>query len=521
MIRCRLRSAVVVGSTLACLSWASPALAGGGTLSIIAGTGSPGAPIPGPAASSPLNDPNGVVVDSAGNLYIADVNNDVIEKVTPSGTLSIIAGTGSSGAPIPGPATSSPLDVPRGLAVDSSGNLIIADSDNSVVEKVTPSGTLSIIAGRSGSSGAPIPGPATSSPLDGPTGVAVDPAGNLYIADEGNNQIYKVTPSGTLSIIAGTGGSGTPTPGPAASSQFYSPADVAVDSVGNLYIADQGNNLIEKVIPSGTLSIIAGTPGSSGTPTPGPATSSPLNNPLGVAVDSVGNLYIADQGNNVIEEVTPSGTLSIIAGTGSLGAATPGPATSSPLSYPGAVAVVSPGNFYIADSSNSEVEHVTPATSITTTPAPAPPATTTAPTTTTPTTPTTTTPATTTPTRPSTPPVGPVQLRITGISVTSTTIVWCQGAGCQYPTTRLRFALNRATSVRLLLRTLVHGHWKQVATTTLHGRRGINRDRIAGRWHGHLVPTGAVQILVQIQRDQHWRTAKTIGLTVRHTSQRR
>jgi sugar lactone lactonase YvrE len=403
------------------------------------------------------------------------------------------------------------------VAVDSSGNLIIADSQNSVIEKVTPSGTLSIIAGTPGSPGAPIPGPATSSPLDAPTGVAVDSAGNLYIADEGNNQIYKVTPSGTLSIIAGTGSSGTPTPGPATNSQFYSPADVAVDSVGNLYIADQGNNLIEKVTPSGTLSIIAGTPGSSGTPTPGPATSSPLNNPLGVAVDSSGNLYIADQSNNVIEEVTPSGTLSIIAGTGSLGAATPGPATSSPLRYPDGVAVDSAGNFYIGDQSNSEAEQVTPGTPTTTTPAPAPPATTTAPTTTTPTTMTSTTPTT-----PSAPPVGPAQLRITGITVTSTTIVWCQrGAGCRYPTTRLRFALNRATTLRLLLRTRVHGHWKKVATTTLDGHRGVNSDRIAGRWHGHLFPTGTVQILVQIQPDHYWRTAKRIGLTVRHTSQRR
>jgi hypothetical protein len=513
MIRWRLRSAVVVGSALACLSWAAPAVASGGTLSIIAGTGSFGAPIPGPATSSPLNDPQGMVVDSGGNLYIADANNNEIEKVTPTGTLSIFAGTGSSGAPIPGPATSSPLNVPRGLAVDAAGNIIIADSDNGMVEKVTPTGTLSIIAGTA-SPGPPIPGPATSSPLDGPTGVAIDSAGNLYIADEGNNQIFKVTPSGTLSIIAGTGGSGPPTPGPATSSPLYSPADVAVDSVGNLYIADQGNNLIEEVTPSGTLSIIAGTPGSSGAPSPGPATSSPLNNPLGVAVDSASNLYIADQGNNVIEEVTPSGTLSIIAGTGSLGAPAPGPATSSPLSYPGAVAVVSPGNFYIADSSNSQVEQVTPGTPVTTTPSPAPPATTPSPA------PPATTTTTLTPTRPLTPTGGPVSLRITGISVTSTTVVWCERAGCPYPTTRLQFALNRATSVRLLLRTRVHGHWSDVATTTLHGHLGINRDRIAGRWHGHLFPTGAVQILVQIQPDQHWRTAKTIDLTVSHPSQR-
>lgn len=504
MIRLRLGSAVVVGSALALLSSASLALASSGTLSIIAGTGSLGSPIPGPATSSPLNAPYGVAVDSAGNVYIADLNNNVIEKVTPSGTLSIFAGTGSPGLPIPGPATSSPLNSPRGIAVDSAGNVIIGDSDNSVVEQVTPSGTLSIIAGTPGSYGPPIPGPATSSPMDAPTGVAIDSAGNLYIADEGNNQIYKVTPSGTLSIIAGTRGSGSPTPGPATNSEFYSPSSVAVDSTGNVYVSDEGNNLIEKVTPSGTLSIIVGTPGSSGPPTPGPAISSSLNNPLGVAVDSAGNVYIADQTNNVIEKVTPSGVLSIIAGSGSLGPATPGPATSSPLRYPDAVAVDSRGNLYIADQSNSEIEEVTPDTPVTTTPAPAPPATstTTAP---------PTAPRATTTTTPST------LLRITGIRATANTIVWCQNAGCRYPATQLRFALNRPAAVRLLLRTRAHGHWKQVATTTLRGHSGVNYDRIAGRWHGHLFPTGAVQILAQIQTDQHWTTAKeTIELTVHH-----
>jgi streptogramin lyase len=502
MIGLRLGSAVVVGSALALLSLASPAFASGGTLSVIAGTGSPGAPIPGPATSSPMGAPYGVAVDSAGNVYIADINNDVIEKVTSSGTLSIFAGTGSPGAPIPGPATSSPLNLPRGIAVDSAGNLIIADSNNGVVEQVTPSGTLSIIAGTPGSYGPPIPGPATSSTMDAPTGVAIDSAGNLYIADEGRNQIYEVTPSGTLSIIAGTGGSGPPTPGPATNSEFYSPSSVAVDSTGNVYISDQGNNLIEKVTPSGTLSIIVGTPGSSGPPTPGPAVSSSLDNPLGVAIDSAGNLYIADQVNNVIEQVTPSGTLSIIAGSGRLGPAAPGPATSSPLRYPDAVAVDSRGSFYIADQSNSQIEKVTPSTPVTTTPAPAPPATGTAP-------------------APAPAPTPTAQLRITGIRATANTIVWCQSAGCQYPATQLRFALNRPTAVRLLLRTRVHGHWKQVATTTLRGHSGINYDRIAGRWHGHLFPTGAVQILAQIQPDQHWTTAKTIYLTVRHNRQRR
>ena len=128
----------------------------------------------------------------------------------------------------------------------------------------------------------------------------------------------------------------------------------------------------------------------------------------------------------------------------------------------------------------------------------------------TPTAPTSTSPTNTTPTT-------PVQVQITGISVTGTRIVWCQDDGCGYPTTSLGFVLNRATTVRLVLRTRVHGHYKQVATATLNGHQGINQHRIPGRWHGHLFPTGPVQILVQIQPDHHWTTAKTIGLTVRHT----
>jgi hypothetical protein len=136
---------------------------------------------------------------------------------------------------------------------------------------------------------------------------------------------------------------------------------------------------------------------------------------------------------------------------------------------------------------------------------------------------TTTTPITTTPTTPTPRPVLPVPVhpRITGISATGSTVVWCRGTGCRYPPTRVRFELNRATTVRLVLQTRDHGHWKQVATATLHGHPGLNRDRIAGRWHGRLVPAGPVRILVQIQAGDDWRTAKTIGLTVRHTHQRR
>ena len=130
---------------------------------------------------------------------------------------------------------------------------------------------------------------------------------------------------------------------------------------------------------------------------------------------------------------------------------------------------------------------------------------------------TVTTPMTTAPATPPKPPTPPVQPRITGVSASGTTIVWCRGAGCRHPAPSLQFSLNRATTNRLVLRTRPHGHYKQVAITKLHGHQGINHDRIAGRWHGHLYPTGPVQILVQIQHDHHWEITNTIALTVRHS----
>ncbi len=335
---------------------AVPVSATSPTLSVIVGTGTDGPPTAGPATSSQLNQPYGVALDDSGNVYIADSENNVIEKVTPSGTLSIFAGNGTAGPPTSGPATSSNLNGPTDVAVDSVGNVYIADSANHVIEKVTPSGTLSVIAGN-GVEGPPTAGPAKSSSFDYPTGVAVDASNNVYVADLLNNVVEKITPSGTLSIFAGTGTSGVPTAGKATSSQLSYPQRVAVDASGNVYIADTRNNVVEKVTSSGTLSIIAGN-GTYGHPTAGPATSSKLSGPTGVAVDSAGNVVIADRDNNVVEKVTPSGTLSVIAGTGTDGPPTAGPATSSALNDPTGIAVDASGNVYIADENNYLIEKV-------------------------------------------------------------------------------------------------------------------------------------------------------------------
>jgi hypothetical protein len=205
----------------------------------VAGTGTFGKTTPGPATTSDLSDPTGVTVDSAGNVYIADTTEAVVDKVTPDGTLSIVAGIPlSQGYPSTsgGMATSTQIDNPNGVALDSSGNLYISDGAAAMVYKVTPSGTLSIFAGISNgrASGAPTPGPAASTDLHDPLGVTVDPYGNVFIADE--FYVEEVTPSGVLSIVAGGGTQPVTTPGPATQADIdYTGGGVATDSAGNLY----------------------------------------------------------------------------------------------------------------------------------------------------------------------------------------------------------------------------------------------------------------------------------------------
>lgn len=315
-IVCTLFVACLVG----CAVGVAAGMAGGGpagTLAVVAGDGHSGAPTPGPATASELQSPVDVASDAAGDLYIADDTSLVVEKVTPAGMLSVIAGDGQAGPPTPGPATNSGLQ-PFGVAVDGSGNVYIADdietstTTAAYVLKVTPSGTLSVFAG-SGLIGTPTAGPATSSEFNFPEGLAVDGSGNLYIADVYANVVAKVTPSGALSLVAGNGVMGGPLPGPAGSSPLNNPAGIAVDGSGDLYIANPLSNDVLAVSPSETLSILAGS-GNTGPPTPGPASDSALNNPLGVAVDADGNVYIADIGNAEVEEVfsglgTDTGTI--------------------------------------------------------------------------------------------------------------------------------------------------------------------------------------------------------------------
>jgi prepilin-type N-terminal cleavage/methylation domain-containing protein len=300
----------------------------------------------GPATSANLFYPYGVAVDSSGNLYIADYYNNRIRMVTAStGIITTVAGNGTEGySGDGGPATSAELNNPTKSAVDSSGNLYIADYGNQRVRMVTAStGIITTVAGNGTAGYSGDGGAATSAELWGPYGVAVDSSGNLYIVEIWNFRIRKVTAStGIITTVAGNGTSGySGDNGAATSAELWTPYGVAVDSSGNLYIADYGNNRIRKVTAStGIITTIAGngTAGYSGDG--GPATSAKLHSPTGSAVDSSGNLYISEYGNNRIRKVTASGTICTVAGNGTSGySGDNGAATSAELHTPSDIAV--------------------------------------------------------------------------------------------------------------------------------------------------------------------------------------
>ncbi len=333
-----------------------------GIISTLAGNGTPGyLGDNGQATGAEMSAPTGVTMDGAGNLYIADSQNNRVRKVSPTGAITTVAGTGTAGySGDNNPAISATLNGPRGVALDGAGNLYISDTNNNVVRQVSTTGIITTIAGTGTLGYIGYGGPATTAQLASPYGLTVDGGGNLYIADSGNSVVRKVTPSGLITTVAGVGISGySGNGGSATRAELASPNGVAVDTAGNLYIADSGNNVIRKVNAGGTITTIVGNGTSGYLGDGGAATSAELASPAGVAIDTAGNLYIADTANAAVREVSTTGTINTVAGYG-LSAYTgdAGPATYATLNGPTSVAVSGLGNMYIADAANNVVRKV-------------------------------------------------------------------------------------------------------------------------------------------------------------------
>jgi uncharacterized protein (TIGR03437 family) len=300
-----------------------------------------------------------VTVDAAGNLFIADTFN-AVRKVSTSGIISTIAGSyqaaGFSGDG--GPAAQAALWSPTGVAVDGAGNLYIADLGNNRIRKVSPGGTITTVAGGgSPASGDGDGGAATSAKLSAPGGVAIDSLGNIFISEGGlgGSRIRKVSAGGTISTIAGNGSlSFSGDGGPATSAALNTPLGIALDGLGNLYVADGGNSRIRRVSASGIITTVAGNGTLSFSGDGGPATSAGLNVPTWVAVDSAGNLYITDAGNERVRMVNASGIITTIAGNGILGTTGDGgPANSAELNVPFGIAHGSGGSVYVSTQGSS------------------------------------------------------------------------------------------------------------------------------------------------------------------------
>ena len=266
-----------------------------------------------------------------------------------------------------GPASACEMSNPNEAHFDAAGNIYIADYGNNVIRKISTSGIITTVAGSVTPGYTGDGGPATAATLAGPVDVAVDAMGNLFIADNTNNCIRKVNTAGIISTYAGTSVAGySGDGGNADTAEFYSPSAIAIDASGNLFISDAGNNCIRKINPAGIISTVAGDTASGYSGDGGPATAAALYSPEDIAVDNTGNLFIADIGNNVIRKVNTAGIISTYAGTGGLGyTGDNGPATAAQMQYPYAVATDTAGNLYITDNANFVIRKVNTAGIIT------------------------------------------------------------------------------------------------------------------------------------------------------------
>src|SRR5262249_15035975 len=266
-------------------------------------------------AAARFSGPRGVAIDSAGNVYVADANNSTIRKITSAGEVSTFAGAADS---FPGntdaTGAAARFFAPEGIAIDSADNLYVADTNNNTIRKITPVRVVTTFAGSTDGRAGTADGTGAAARFFHSEGVAIDRAGNLYVADRLNYTIRKITPAGVVTTLAGRAGR----PGSAdgtRGARFNHPEGVATDIAGNVYVADTYNHTIRKITPAAEVTTLAGPADRYGS-IDATGAAARFTAPLGVATDGAGNVYVADGGNSTVRKITPAGAVRTLAGTG-------------------------------------------------------------------------------------------------------------------------------------------------------------------------------------------------------------
>lgn len=305
--------------------------------------------------------PTSLALDAAGNLYVADTNNSLIRRVTPAGVVTTFSGTGDYRY-VDGPAATAGFERPTGIAVDAAGNVYVSESNAHTIRKIAPNGTVSTLAGTNGTSGS-ADGAGASARFNNPGALATDRAGNLYVADTENHTIRKITPAGVVTTLAGAASQSGSADGTGASARFDYPTGLAIDATDTLYVAEFLGSTIRKLTPAGVVTTLAGAPRSYGS-TDGAGSAARFRGPSGLAVIANGNVVVADSANHVIRQITPAGVVTTLAGTAPGGIDAVG--TAARFNAPEALVVDAAGNVFVADTSNHAIRKITPAGAVTT-----------------------------------------------------------------------------------------------------------------------------------------------------------
>lgn len=287
---------------------------GSGTVALFVGNVEEAGAVDGTGAAARFNRPFGIATDNAGNVYVSEPDNSIVRKITPAGVVTTLAGRSGVTGSADGTGAAASFDYPIGIATDRAANVYVADYGNGTIRKITPAGAVTTLAGTAGAKGS-TDGTGSAARFEGPLGIASDNAGNLYVSDL-RNTIRKITSDGVVTTLAGKAFAEGSNDGTGAAARFDFPRGIAADSAGNVYVSDFDNHIIRKITRAGVVATFAGTAGVEGN-ADGTGAAARFASPLGIAVDSAGNLYVADEFNHAVRKITPAGMVSTVVHTGS------------------------------------------------------------------------------------------------------------------------------------------------------------------------------------------------------------